>query len=356
MDELTLLRSVRSDTEGPTEEAANRTRALLAEAFDEEVRAHHPKTLRRVGWIGGFSVAAAAVVAVALLMGNVTGTVGGASASAAEILDRAAAHSPAAVDYRLQPGQFLAITTTTNSLFRVGPAGVGDPSGRDTAGWLEQSEDVLYVPADRSDDWTWVRDMSPSTPGDSAIAFFGTGAQQARTKWFSQSKAEPADATWRLPGGVVPGPAGDDTVYALNFLPESQEMPHEAKQLLSWYRERESVRATDTSADFAIFGTIGESLRWNLASADLREAMLGAIALMPGVTVTDSGKHAESTATLSMTSGAHRNEITIDTKTGLVIGTQQFDPLANRDGSSIYPKGTPTTSSTVSTMVVNSAP
>jgi hypothetical protein len=40
----------------------------------------------------------------------------------------------------------------------------------------------------------------------------------------------------------------------------------------------------------------------------------------------------------------------------MVTGTEKLDPLTNRDGSSIYPKGTPTETTTVSTTVVDSAP
>ncbi|WP_411699421.1 hypothetical protein [Conyzicola sp.] len=349
MDDLTLLRKVRETVSAPAY-SLDEPRTRLAAAMAHESDKTASRSTTRVRWAGAVTALAAAAIVGTLVATNVTGSLGGSgSATASEVLNDAAELSATATDFKLSPGQYLMITTTTRHLTRVGASGI------DVSGWLTEGQDVLYVPAERADDWVWVRDTTPESAGGVVLQYFGTGGEQAHTDLNADVNANPRDPVWVLPGGNFTGAEDDSTVYGLGPSPETATMPRDAKQLLAWYRERNGTSPDDDSGDYSIFDTISESLRWNLVPADLRAAMFQAIALMPAVTLTDNPESSV-TATLQITNGKHRQELTIDTTTGLVTATAQYSPLLNSDGTSIYPEGTPISTTTVTTTVVDAAP
>jgi len=302
------------------------------------------------------------VVALTLVVGSVTGTTGGsASASAAEVLNHAADLSAKATDFDLKPGQFLKITTTSELLCRVGPIGVGDGSARDTSGWIEKSEDILYVPADRSDDWVWVRGATPEAPGGAAERYFGAGGEQARQLDLGEHRCRTEiGSILRAPGGEYRGGVDGTAISSLGLAEDKlASMPLDGQELLGWYREEVGNEVDDPSKDSSVFEQIAGDLRWSLVPPLLREAMFRALALIPDVTLADSPTAPESnepTATLRFAKDGGSSEMTLDTNTGIVLATAQYGSLLNRDGTSIYPPGTPTFVTKVATTVVDSAP
>jgi RNA polymerase sigma-70 factor (ECF subfamily) len=133
-------------------------------------------------------------------------------------------------------------------------------------------------------------------------------------------------------------------------------MPRNSRLLLAWFRLQTGKLPVDSSHDFSIFGTIAEDLRWGLEPADLRAAMLRALALMPGVVVVGNMPTPSSpVATLSITGDGHTQQLTLDTDSGRVVGTETIDPQGNH-GVDIFPKGIPTDVTTVKTVVVNGLP
>ncbi len=245
MDELTLLRSIHDDAPEASEEASVRGRAALFQKIAEEVEpmksTEKSKGLvrrtrvRRVG----FASLGMAALAAGLVMTNVLGFAGlrgGADSAAAAVLHQAALNTTDLSDPVVGAGQYLKIDTASVNL-----ASSPKPGGGGNVSYLFRDDEQVYVPADRDDDWVWIRPVSKP------YAFFGTDSEQVAKADYAQELAASGDGVEkvRAPGGNWYGGESDISVEALAALPK------DGHQLLNYiYRTTlgaESPRTTKPS-------------------------------------------------------------------------------------------------------------
>ncbi len=333
MDELTLLRSVRSP-EAPTAGALARGRAALSERMlDNPV----PKPSRRGIRIASLSALGAAAIVTALVLTNVIGLAGwrgGAEPAAADALHSAARATIATSDPVVKEGEYLLVETTAVNLATIG---ANDGS---TASLLFKSEDELYVPADWNDDWIWSRHPSET------YQTFGADSKAAVESAPSPHPGT-ADELLQAPAGAFYG--GEPTMS----FGDLASLPRNPLQLLNHiYRV---TLGAGPSPDGEALVYIADRLRTGVVPADLRAAFYEAAALIPGVTIV------EDRATLDGRTGVaigrdegstFRQEIIIDPTTGLFIGERTVTLV----GFDEIPTGTIISWSAVTTSVTTSAP
>ncbi len=336
-EDLEPLRRVRSDVPPASSDALNRGRAALLERAAGPVAqaAHAPARPRRARWaIAGTAVAA--VTAGALVLGNVTG-VGApqiaATAEAAELLQAAADATITAVDPVLESGQFRLVTTVSGNVFLApGPSGDGEHDTDDRIALATMNHDELYIPADRSEEWVWVREYGEP------VQVGGPPAGELVQRYAESSE------TVRGIGGDFYGTPAET----------GEGLPTEGPALLQHLIDTDN--GGGNSLEENLFERIVELLHGQSASAELRAASLEALRLIDGVQVT------ERAATIGGLEGvaigrieptrSERSEIVVDPATGQLLGVRYVQLDASERG----PAGTVTYwSSSVST-VVDEAP
>lgn len=344
MDELTLLRRTRSETE-PPQAALNRGRAALLDAAARPTEPHtvtsrRPKRARRFA-IGGLSTLGAATLATGLVLTNVVGLAGwrgGADAAAAAVLDEASAAAITSIDPMLQPGQYLKVDTRG---VHVASGGIGDV----VASYQYASDDTLYRPADPSDDWVWVRG-----PQSIAATFGPDSEEMANAWWASMSSSDSFEAgdLLRAPGGAFYGGAAGAGFADLD------QLPRDPYRMLNYiYR---TTLGSGPSPDTEALVYMADRLRIGNVPADLRAAMYKAAAMIPGVTfvsdqATLDGRTGVAIGRVEDAWGT-RVDIIIDPDTGTFIGDREV-LLRDQDG---IPAGTALKWTSVTSSVVDAAP
>lgn len=332
MDELTLLRKVR-EPEAVSEEALSRGRAALF----GRMTATAPRRSHRGMKIAGLGALAAGALTAALVLTNVVGLAGwrgGAEPAAAEVLHSAALAAVESSDPVLGQGQYLLVATSS-----VHSATIQTRDGENAA-YLFSSEDELYIPADREDDWVWSR-HAPSV-----YQTFGPASAAAAATAEPPHPGE-TDELLQAPGGAFYGGEAGGGYGDL------ADLPRDPVQLLNHiYRV---TLGAGPSPDGEALVYIADRLRTGVVPADLRAAFYEAAALIPGVTIT------EEQATLDGRTGiaigrdegsSFRQEIIIDPDTGLFIGEREITLTGLLD----IPAGTAVSWSAVTTSVTDSAP
>lgn len=333
MDELTLLRRVRDDVADPTPEALTAGRAALLQRINGAEPAH--TTRRRGIRIAGLSALGAGILTVALVATNVVGLAGwrgGADPAAADVLHSAALAAIENSDPVVGVGEYLQVSTTAVY------SATAQTEEIERASYLFVTKDELYIPADREDDWVWVRHPSSTYqtfgPNSEAVAE-ATG--DARLGVQDELLQAPAGGFY---GGETGGGYGD-----------LEGLPRDPLQLLNHIHL--VTVGQGQSADDAALGFIADRLRTGVVPADLRAAFYNAAALIPGVSIT------ENQATLDGRTGiaigrneGDRQEIIIDPETGMFIGERRLTLTGFDD----IPAGTVVGWSAVTTAVVNAAP
>lgn len=335
-DELTLLRKVRDDVAEPSTTAVNAGRAALLDAAapTSAKPATRHRGLKRAGWTTLGVVVAGGVVAT-LVLTNVVGLAGwrgGADAAAADSLGRAAAAAITTSDPVVGPGQYLKVST--KAVYSVdGDLGVT----------LQSQDGEMYIPADRDDDWVWVRQPS------AIVRAFGAESEQQVAQAGEAGrdpKATQAEVVRAAKGAFYNG-------QPLNFRQDS--LPRDPQQLLNYIYRTTTGQGPSPDGEALVF--IADTLRTGVAPADLRAALYRAVAGIPGVTISDRA------ATLDGRTGVAfgrdevnglRQEIIIDPNTGLLIGERE---VVLRSG--VYPGvpvGTVSGWTSVTTTVVDAAP
>ena len=345
MDELTLLRNTRSETE-PPESTLHRGRAALLDAASGSAQPHistsrRPRRARRFA-IGGLSTVGAAALVAGLVLTDVVGLAGwrgGADAAAAAVLDEASAAAITSVDPAVQPGQYLRVNTRG---VHLSSGGIGDV----VASYQYASDDTLYRPADPSDDWVWVRGPQ------SIAATFGPESEQVANAWWeavsSSSGSFEAGDLLRAPGGAFYG--GD----AGAGFADLDQLPRDPYRLLNYiYRV---TLGSGPSPDTEALVYMADRLRAGNVPADLRAAMYKAAAMIPGVTfisdqATLDGRTGVAIGRVEDAWGT-RVDIIIDPDTGTFIGDREV-LLRDRDG---VPAGTAVRWTSVTSSVVDEAP
>lgn len=334
MDELTLLRSVGEDVVDPSTESLDRgRRALVHHIGSGPAKKGHPG-LKRAGWISGATVVAASVAA-ALVLSNVVGLAGwrgGADAAAAAALSDAAAATIKTSDPIVNPGQYLKISTQA-----VYSTEVDDGSGQ-TAAYLATQNGQIYVPANQSDEWVWVRD--PSTVEKT----FGAASERAAASLADQSNVgeiiRAAEGAWYN---------GRPTAWGFDAL------PRDPQQLLNYIYRTTVGQGVSPDGQALVF--IADTLRTGAVPADLRAALYDAAAGIPGVRITNRAATLNGRTGIAFgrdESNGIRQEIIIDPNTGLMIGERQVLLTANLLPG--VPAGESMAWTTVTTTVVDSAP
>jgi RNA polymerase sigma-70 factor (ECF subfamily) len=288
-----------------------------------------PHRRRTATWIG-FSALGAGALTVALVATNVLGFAGwrgGADSAAASVLESAAIATLQASDPVLAPGQYLLVQT--DAVYAATGEG---------AGFLESYHDELYVPADRDDDWVWMR--YARTP----IQTFGPESE-ALAKAMEGSTS---DELLRAPGGSFYG--GSPTQISGDY----DDLPRDPHQLLNQIYLK--TLAAGRSRDGEALVWIADVLRTGTVPADLRAALYEAAAAIPGVTVTEQQATLDGSTGIAIgrveTVDDTRQDLIIDPTTGRFIGEREVTLKA----AAGLPAGTATSSTAVTTTVVDSAP
>ena len=338
MDELTLLRTTRSDVPAPGADVLNAGERALFEMIAAELEpASRERTLKKrvVRW-AGISLAGAGALAILLVASNVLGLAGwrgSADPAAASALNDAALATISTADPAVAPGQYLLVDTRT-----VGA------SSTDGVSYLASSDDQLYVPADPSGDWIW--DRSSSTP----FQTFGEESARVAAADLAARLAEWGDIRelLRAPEGRFYGSPSSVSEQAL------ADLPRNPTQLLNYiYRV---TLGTGQSPDGEALVFIADKLRSGVIPADLRAAFYRAAALIPGVEIVEEQATLDGRTGVAIgrveTSSNMRQDIIIDPATGALIGERQFQ----LDAGNGFPAGTIVGFTAVTTTVVDEAP
>lgn len=314
MDELTLLRTLHDEVAEPTpEQLAAAFASLEARMKGEPRRSRRWATprARLILGVGGVlcSTAVAAVIVAGLMTApsmhpaappTIAEPDPSTSSSAPEptimtasmVLAAAAERTADPQDLLVNPGQMLRVETSTESVQPWSSAWSedGDPltvpfnAFGDNADGAILWRDVrqLYVPADRSADWTWV--WNPQT----IEATFGDHVDQmlADAALPENSTARDTAGTFTAPAGNMPGREGEGEFPLDSNRPYYDEMPRDPQSLLEWYRERSGD--VGAAADRWVVASI-DPLVINLAPADIRAATFRALSLIEGLEVTEQG-------------------------------------------------------------------
>ncbi|WP_322411012.1 hypothetical protein [Microbacterium invictum] len=337
-----------------TDAQINNARQELLREISKESR---PIRHGRRRWLG-VSALVGGVAATAVAISVLTPTQ--IDPAAAAVLENAADVTITAIDTTLTPDQYLRIQTDGDQLWQW-DEGMGDEAWERfnssdradaEAGLIVRETRVLYVPADRSGDWIWDWSADPQV-----IATYGTRADEAAADWTEQEAASDS-GYWpdlqALPGGEIPAAEGDDTQYLLDsYRPVYDQMPRDPQALLDWFRARSGDPNVN---DQWVVDALTDVLTANLMPAELRAALLRALALVPGIRVSDVNGTA---ATLEYQSGdwlyTRTTEITLDTELGMITSLAQTTSN-NVIGSDTIPTTVPDTRTSVTTTVVGDAP
>ena len=238
-----------------------------------------PRPTRRI------LLAAAAATVGALAVGQTSVTA--QSAHAAGVLRSVADHSMTFVDLAPKPGQYLQVRTHAN----WGVSGV-DQAGTMTHSMNVQTIDV-YVPGTPDEDWVLRRDWGDAHPVPMEIEVI-----RAKNGYFY-------GGPWTL--------MTDEELDAL---------PRDGQALYDHFNSQ--YQGGSASRDENNFVRITDILRIGLIPADLRTGLYKALALIPGVNVSEQanfdGKVGIAIGRTEPLRAGQRAEMIIDPDTGLVIG------------------------------------
>lgn len=324
MDEITLLRSMRSEVEAPTDAAT----AAGREALSNRIAGRRTAGKRhRALWTSGITIGAfglAAVLVVTDVIG-LAGWRGGADSAAAAVLHDAALKTIKSSDPVVGAGQYLKVTTDA----------VYSDENSD-GGYLATQNSQLYIPAKKTEDWVWVRD--PST----VARTFGPASEKAA----QQNGTDTGEVVRAAEGAFYNGKPQDDGLAAL---------PRDPTRLLNHIYLVTLGAGVSRDGEALVF--IADTLRTGVVPADLRAALYDAAAMIPGVEITDQEANLDGRTGIALgrdeTNGI-RQEIIVDPGNGQLIGEREV--LTRADIIPGWPAGTPMGYTAVSSTVVDSAP
>lgn len=347
MDELTLVRSLRSEQDGPAPEVLTAGRAALFERIGAEVdpgaRQPAAQPTKRKRTTTGFIALGAGALVASLVLSDLVGLAGwrgGAEPAAAAVLERAAVAAIAFEDTAVGPGEYLLVETES----------MGVTSGQEETGppvyFRIQDSSQLYVPADRDDEWVWIRGqvtlVDVLTPDGEGLV----------DRYFASIREGGGDEPERLRA------AGGDFYGNTN---ESQwgdydTMPRDPYRLLNHIYLMTLGAGPSRDGEALVF--IADTLRQGTAPADLRAALFRAAAMIPGVTITEQraelGERVGVAVGRLETENGLRTELVFDPDTGQLIGERE---IAVRDYPEEFVKaGDVYRSSTFRTSVTDRAP
>lgn len=326
MDELTLLRKVRDDVAPPSNAVLMADRAELMEHIEAKVINREPRparqlayrrqTLRRLGIASGLT-AAAAGLAVTLVLTDLVGLAGwrgGADSAAAEVLQQAA-ESAAYNHATPQAGQYVLVAKNG---FVTGVSNSCDECVGEPVLSRDRVDNHLYIPATQSDDWVWER-------------------------LWSSGKTD----LLRAAGGAF---YSHPPVYSAAFY---EQLPSDPYRLLN--RVYRTTPYGTADFDQYAFQQIRDMLisGVGIAAAGANATLLDAVAMIPGVTVSDDHARIGGRVGFAIGRGLDvRDDLVIDPATGSVLGERSTQLAEN----SAFPTGTLYLSVAISTSIVDAAP
>ena len=342
MDEMTLLRDMRSGTPTPPPATLARHRRKVMSGIGAEPAAAVTVPGNRNGRklrsrFALLAAAAAFLVGVLVTADVVLPERGRATAEAVEVLTNAATATIQASDPVLNPGQYLKVETRELT---------SASSASAQTSWQETTGSQLYIPSDVTDEW--ILNREPRVPTESAPEAV---KEAARLRPTVDPRTEAAMVgVFRAPGGAF-----TDNEYTILGAPltDTSELPRDPRKLLDLIYERTSDRK---DPDIKAFEAILEALRTGVIPADLRAAFYQAAALIPGVDVGDEKVTVDGRTGIAISmpgpNGISRNDLVIDPASGLVIG-EQIIIVQDYNG---VPAGTVESWRSVRTSVVDFAP
>jgi hypothetical protein len=344
MDDLQLLREMRNDIGTPPQatlaRGRNKVMDRISPASTSPAAATHasatasPIRLKRRIL---FASAAAVLLIGGMVVADVVKPTGpGATAQAAEVLNKAAAATIQTTDPVVNPGQYLKIQST--NLW----ASAAVDENRKEYQWLNTEKQTMYIPADRNQEWVWERS------GRIPTTFFDDVSKE----YVTRTQVSGPDAyVLRGANGAFYGPGSESTFPSLSHL---DSLSREPRVLLDDIYQKTSGKGQSADGEALVF--IADLLRTGVVPGDLRAALYKAAAQIPGVTVTDEqatldGRKGIAIGRVEGTSH-FRQDIIIDPQNGLPIGEREV--LTEPRGT--MPAGTATAWTTVETSVSNDAP
>ncbi|MGO2141848.1 MAG: hypothetical protein ACTH30_15720 [Leucobacter sp.] len=286
MDEIDVLRSMRSSNTDPSPETLIRGQARLEQAIAERrapataspgrpARRRAPKFL-----LAGVAAAAAVGIGVTALLPSPT-----APAAQAAVILGDAANQVRAGDQALLPGQLLRIEETTETLGEIYPAGASAEAPSETIKYRDSETFVTLVPSDPEGDWLVRRSGREFVDVLDNLGDPNAAETVRRDLAYGPGASE---EVW--PGGVMPG--GDRS-------PLSLDAPTEKGALRAFILAETARQEADESE--RVFEWLLPVLSNPAASAELRAAGfevladLGTLTAAPGVQ--EPGKKVVSLAT-----------------------------------------------------------
>lgn len=305
--------------------AALRTRTPVAE--------HRPR--RRGRWL-----AAAAAVAVLTAGGLAASTVdrsGGPSANAAEELIKAADLAARVVERPVASGQFRYVRSRYE--------GIMVEYGGTKASYTDMVQEE-WVPADRRDEWMFRNKINSVKwlPGHE-----GDGKPEAATSFKDGAEFRAKCGNYSYFAEGQP-----DRCTVASFHNPSPEfvaaLPKDPKELLA------KLRAEGQDNDAGAFMAAVEALRSGRYPAEVRANIFRALALLPGLVVTDKRANLDGKEGVALGKKYYDDftEIIIDPANGDFIGSREVVADNQSDEKGGLEKGTVRSSSAVTTAVVGS--
>jgi hypothetical protein len=340
MNELDMIRGVNADEpRASTRQLATARDRLMATITEEEstplasTRRTHRK-LRVASWT---TVGVAAVAAVVVLVGTTSTSTtptnpassGGVAppANVAYVLNQAADHAITQTDEPIHPGQYRYVSE------RISSVGTSWNATGVVLAWRVHGTETTWVPYDESG--TWTKDVTQDGPPEILVDNGATeqekstmhggpplGRRTARCGDFFSGAADPCHRDF------------DDKQLTSAMI---ATLPRDPNTLL---RDR---LGTDLQQALQLCDIW---LRSGLVPSDLRAALYRALALVPGIRITDDFANLDGRKGVAF--GGKDTDIIIDPATGQYIGFRTVD-----DGTQGTPKGTVLDSSSLVTGVVD---
>lgn len=268
---------------------------------------------RKQRWWPRLSAAAAAAV-VAVLAATALHRDGspppGAMAEVAQTLNAAADVEIRTVDVAVPPGQFRYIATHAFHLESHQPS-----DGRLYIARTGSRAEV-WVPADREAEW-----LRRETDTGERVWLVGT-AQSSRKAGLEQAVRPPTELRARC-GDWYEDPCDRDGDWQSPNDEFVADLPRDPRELFDLLRDETDGKGNDPDQEVLVY--VADAMRSGLLPADLRAALYRALAMLPGLIIT------ERTATLDGRTGTAYGiaaagtiqEIVIDPATGDFIGERK---------------------------------
>lgn len=333
LDDVRELRSDEASVEAEHLDVARQVlRIEINRAKPSPARAKRRWGLRLGLGVGGLGAAALGTFAVlSIVAGSVVAPPGVSSASAAEALERASEAVLAqvnAVDAQLAPGQYLRVETTMDQITTDGTS-TDEPAK--TGAFRRHTVEVMYVPADRTQDWI------VETRADEVTDVYGPEGEEFLEGVLADNPSK--NSVRAYPAGVRT--YGDVSQPIDMYRDRYDEMPRDPDALLAWFEE-------ETPGGYEGLAILN-ALYQNLPPADLRAALLGALSRLPEITlVSEDGD----LATIQRANADATQQFVVNTRTGMLVSI--IDPA--RHPNQIVPGGLPDNIQTFRMSIVDSAP